>query len=339
MAHAGWRISTMIRIIEAKGDYYECGKTFGSLCAENIAYRIAQELPGTTVETYRKELSVVDQTCRILYPDYVRELEGIADGSGVDYWTLLLLNTPELMARHQGCTTIAVSNRKEQYVVHNEDGGATERSEDCVLLHYVLPDRSFYAFSYAGELAGGSYSWNNTGLYLSVNYLKPIHLDFSGRVSRNFVARKIIEAKSIKDAIYILEHGQDVSGYHYYMGQGDKLVSIENFQNDVSVKEVVGVDIHANHYLHDKFIQKASGKPNSLVRQRRAEELVRKGTEPIQVLVDRENLPDAICTEFGEGLHTISTIGFYPQENIVKLYKPETLEIEAEFPLDTISHV
>lgn len=341
MAYASWRlstinlnlISTMLRIIEAKGDYYECGRIFGSLCAESIAYRLEQELPGDTIEEYREELLSIDKLCRKLYPECIRELEGIAEESGADYWALLLLNTPELMARHQGCTTIAVSNGKEQYLVHNEDGNATERSEDCMLLHYVLPDRSFYAFTYAGELAGGSYSWNNNGLYFSVNYLKPIDIDFTGRVSRNFVARKVIEATSIEEAVHILEHGQDVSGYHYYMGQEDRLVSIENYQNEVSLKEVQGIDVHANHYLHEKFIDRASSKPNSLTRQKRAEELVLAGAQPIQVLADRENLPNAICTEFGEGLHTISTIGFYPQEHLVRLYKPETLEPEAVFQL------
>jgi hypothetical protein len=222
-------------------------------------------------------------------------------------------------------------------LVHNEDGNATERSEDCVLLHYILPDRSFYAFTYAGELAGGSYSWNHHGLYFTVNYLKPIDIDFTGRVSRNFVARKIIEAENIPAALLLLEHGQDVSGYHYYMGQGDTLVSIENYQNEVSIKKVEGTDVHANHYLHERFVARASGKPNSLVRQKRAEDLVREGVDPVRILSDRANLPNAICTEFGEGLHTISTIGFYPQENLARLYNPGTLEVESEYALLHVS--
>jgi hypothetical protein len=323
----------MLRIIEAKGDYFECGKIFGASCAKSIASRISRELPPDAQETYKEELEKVDDLCRKLYPEYVRELEGIAEGSGADYWHLLLLNTPELMERHQGCTTVAVSDGEEQYLVHNEDGNANERSEDCVILHYVLSDRSFYAFTYAGELAGGSYSWNDRGLYFSVNYLKPIDIDFTGRVSRNFVARKVIEAESIEAAVSVLEHGQDVSGYHYYMGHAGRLVSIENFQNEVSMKEVVGTDVHANHYLHEQFANRASGKPNSLTRQERAEELRDAGAEPLKILTDRENLPNAICTEFGEGLHTISTIGFYPKKGTVCLYEPGTLTIEKEYPL------
>jgi len=323
----------MLRVIEAKGDYFACGKIFGASCAESIAFRIKRELADNAVEQYQSELETVDALCKKLYPEYVSELEGIAEGSGASYWDLLLLNTPELMERAQGCTTVAVSNAEEQYLVHNEDANADERSEDCVLLHYVLPDRSFYAFTYAGEIAGGSYSWNSHGLYFSVNYVKPIDIDFDGRVSRNFVARKLIEAESIEAAVAILEHGQDVSGYHYYMGQGDRLVSIENFRNEVSMKEVEGTDVHANHYLHEKFAAQAIGKPNSLTRQQRAEELRDRGAAPFDILTDRANLPDAICTGFGEGLHTISTIGFYPQERKIRLYEPGTLIVEAEYKI------
>lgn len=323
----------MLRVIEANGDYFTCGKIFGSSCAESIAYRVRRELAGHSAEKYREELQEVDELCRKLYPEYVRELEGIAEGSGANYCDLLLLNTPELMERAQGCTTVAVSNEKEQYLVHNEDGIGEERGEDCVLLHYVLPDRSFYAFTYAGEIAGGSYSWNSHGLYFSVNYLKPIDIDFDGRVSRNFVARKVIEAESIEAAIAVLENGQDVSGYHYYMGQGNRLVSVENFRNEVSVKEVVGMDVHANHYLHEEFVARATSKPNSLARQQRAEELKRAGADPLTMLTDRMNAPNAICASVGERLHTISTIGFYPQEGKVRLYEPGTLTIEAEYAL------
>jgi len=323
----------MLRVIEARGDYFACGKIFGASCAESIAFRIARELAEHPSEKYQLELKKVDTLCRKLYPEYVSELEGIAEGSGASYWDLLLLNTPELMERAQGCTTVAVSNAREQYLVHNEDANADERSEDCVLLHYVLPDRSFYAFTYTGELAGGSYSWNSCGLYFSVNYVKPIDINFDGRVSRNFVARKLIEVENIEAAVAILEHGQDVSGYHYYMGQGDRLVSIENFRNEVSLLEVEGTDVHANHYLHNKFLERVTGKPNSIMRQQRAEELRDQGVAPLNILTDRANLPDAICTNFGEGLHTISTIGFYPQEQKIRLYEPGTLLVEAEYKI------
>jgi|GEM_PF-4299340 len=62
------------------------------------------------------------------------------------------------MERESGCTSIAVVKDGQRYLVHNEDGKGKERTEDCVILHYTLATGSFYAFTYAGEIAGGSYS-------------------------------------------------------------------------------------------------------------------------------------------------------------------------------------
>lgn len=304
----------MLKIIEATGDYFTCGKTFGTSCIKNIANRLKRELANNSTEIYKNELKEIDTLCKKFYPEYIIELKGIAEGAKVDYWKLLLLNSPELMERHQGCTSIAISNKKEFYLVHNEDGNSNEDIENCIILHYTLPHCSFYAFTYAGELPGASYGWNSHGLYFSVNYLKPINNNINEKISRNFIARKMLELNNIDNVKKIIKNGQDMSGYHYYMGQGNKLISIENFQDEISLNKVIGINIHTNHYLHRKFTKRANGKENSLIRQNQAEKLIKKGFQPLKILADRANLPNAICTKFGEGLHTISTVGFYPQK-------------------------
>ncbi|MES2006971.1 MAG: C45 family peptidase [Patescibacteria group bacterium] len=323
----------MLKVVEATGDYRECGRAFGLACKESIAYRLDREVSLAALEKHRAELVEVNERCKKWYPEYVEELEGITEGSGADYWRLLLLNTPEIMERESGCTSIAVSAEDKLYLVHNEDGGSDERTEDCVLLHYTLPTVSFYTFTYAGEIAGGSYSWNSHHLYFSVNYLKPIELDVTDRVSRNFVARKVIEATSVEDAISILKNSHDICGYHYYLGQGEKLFTIENFHNEVSAREVRGVEAHSNHYLHPQFAGRVAHKQHTEVRLNRAQELIKEGAEPLQILADRENAPLSICTEPNEALHTISTIGFFPKEQKVILYEPESLKKEATFKL------
>jgi len=323
----------MLKVVEAQGSYRECGRAFGLACKENISYRLDRDAPLTALATHREELNGVDERCRKWYPEYVQELEGIAEGSGADYWRLLLLNTPELLERESGCTSIAVSKGDSLYLVHNEDGVSEERTEDCTLLHYILPNVSFYAFTYDGELAGGSYSWNSHHLYFSVNYLEPISLDIDGWVSRNFVARKMVETSSVEDAIKVLESGQDGCGYHYYIGQDDKLFSIENFHNEVSVREVSGTDVHSNHYLHPAFLNRGNRGEHTEVRLERAQELVSQGKDPLQILTDRANAPLSICTEKNEALHTISTFGVYPRDHKVVLYEPESLKEEAVFEL------
>ena len=324
----------MLKIVGARGNYRACGFAYGTQCRESIAYRLQREISVSSVDAHRPLLLEIHERITARYPEFVQELEGIAAGSECDYWRLLLLNTPEITERSAGCTSIAVTKKDEIYLVHNEDGEGDERAEDCVLLHYLLPDVSFYAFTYAGEIAGGSYSWNSHGLYLSVNYLTPLGTDLTSGVSRNFVARKIIESSDIEVAIRYLNGGGDMSGYHYYIGQGTSIYSIENYKDAASAREVVGIDVHSNHYLHPQFTGRTQPSKHSDTRLQRAQELVGTDADPLSILGDRAHAPLSICTNPNEALHTISTIGFYPRDNAIILYEPGTLAREARFSLN-----
>jgi len=324
----------MLKLIEAAGSSYECGRAIGVATRENILYRMNWCTPPGTFEKHRTALEGIHGACEKYFPHLVQELSGMADGAGIDYWRLLLLNSPEIREEVSGCTTIAVNDDKTLSLMHNEDGGGEDRAEDCFLLRYSPGNgRCFYAFAYAGTLPGCSYSWNSEHLYFSVNYLKPIGMDVRGRVPRNFVSRAMIEALSIDAAITLLKNSNDASGYHYYLGQGERLCSIENHGNRVSVREISGMDIHANHYLHPQFAEAASRSEHSRIRLEQARKLIGEGREPMSVLTDRTHAPNAICTRPHEALNTISTVQFLPREKQVNLFKPECLEHEQSFTL------
>ncbi len=323
----------MLKIIEARGNYYDCGYQFGEQAKKHIEYRLKREVKDALFKKYQKALEEVHQTCKKYYPQFIREMEGMADGAKVDYWRLLLLNTPEIESRKGGCTTIAAKRDDGIFLVHNEDGGGDERSQDCFLVHYVLPEVSFYAFVYAGEIPSGSYSWNSYGVYFSVNYLEPIRPDITDRVSRCFVARRLIEAKSIEDGISKLKSGHEASGYHYYLGKGTDLFSIEQFHDSVSIKEVRGIDVHTNHYLHPMFSAQAPTYKNSLIRYKQTLKLLEEKKDPMDILADRKHAPNSICTKLLENGHTISTIRFLPTENKVELYEPLSMKKVQTFSL------
>ena len=324
----------MLKLIEASGNPYKRGRAFGAATRENILFRMKWIMPGGTFEKFKAALPPVNQICEKYYPRYVEELKGMADGAGIDYWRLLLLNSPEIREVPSGCTTIALNEGGRLTLMHNEDGNGLERAEDCFLLHYTLENgNSFYAFAYAGVLPGCSYSWNSAHLYFSVNYLNPIRSDIKGRVSRNFVARAMIEAESVENGIALLKSSHDASGYHYYLGQGERLCSIENFGNEVSVKEIAGIDVHSNHYIHPAFAKNAPTGEHSRIRLDQARKLIGQKLAPMQVLTDRTHAPNAICTRPYEALNTISTVEFSPREKRVTLFEPESLKEERNFVL------
>ncbi len=233
-------------------------------------------------------------------------------------------------------TNAAIATNKAGSVklFHNEDGPSCERSEDCFLLHFEIEDgASFYAYTYAGELPGGSYNWNNHHLYFSVNFVATRNKDVRGRVSRVFVARLLLEASTIEEAVEILRSSPDASGYHYCIGQGDRIVSVENCRSEVSVKEIIGLDVHSNHYIHPIFAKEAPCSEHSKVRLDRARKLLEQGSDPINILADRGSAPFSICTRPQEVSSTLSTVVFAPDEGIVTIYEPETLGKLFEFKI------
>jgi hypothetical protein len=324
----------MLKIIEAKGTIYECGYAFGKEAAENIRYRLRMHFNEAVFKHNKSRLEDIYLTTEKSYPKITEELHGMAEGAGLDFWHLLYLNVPEITHLESGCTSIAIRNKKELRVFHNEDGISEERTADCFLVHYE-PNKgpSFFAFTYAGEVPGGSYNWNEHHLFFSVNFLRPLKIQLRHRVPRTFIARSLIDSASVEDAVHSIKHGHDASGYHYYIGQKNKLYSLENFRCEISVREVTGTETHANHYTHPYFADKAPVGKHSRIRFERVSELLQVGEPPLKILADREYAPYCICTKKNEVRHTISTVEFAPHEKRVTIFEPHTLKKEKEFPL------
>ena len=324
-----------LEIIEARGDHYSCGRDYGAAAKPNIIWRLSNFVDNEEFEDSSQDLHAAHENCKQYFPQYLRELQGVADGAEVDFWKLLYFNLPELSHTDSGCTSIAIREADETLLVHNEDSVGEERVQDGFLVHYALPTLSFYAFAYAGELPGTSYGWNSHGAFFTCNDL---YRGFGvgllgGRVSRTFVARQLMEATDIDDAVTKLKSGHNASGYHNFIGKEDRLVSVEQFRDDVSVEEVTGTDVHTNHYLHPQFAAKMESYKHSRMRYDRVNTLLREGYDPLRVLADRADAPYAICTLENEELHTLSTVRFLPLQHRVEVYEPRTLELQASLNL------
>jgi hypothetical protein len=94
----GWlEIEAGLRVLHLEGSPYEIGYQHGVLLRQEIRDRIADRLLGTLVqEDHRSYLLLLRYARRVdarLSSEYRAELAGIADGAGVAYSQVLLLNT------------------------------------------------------------------------------------------------------------------------------------------------------------------------------------------------------------------------------------------------------
>jgi hypothetical protein len=153
------------------------------------------------------------------------------------------------------------------------------------------------------------------------------------RVARTFVSRQLMDATDVDDAVTKLKSGHNATGYHNFMGKGDRLVSVEQFRDEVSVEEVAGTSVHTNHYRHPLFAKKMKSYKHSAMRYERMNKLLRDGDDPLRVLADRANAPNAVCTLQNEELHTLSTVRFLPLQRKVELFEPRTLALQTVLDL------
>ncbi len=236
--------------------------------------------------------------CQRHYPQYLQEIAGLAEGSKTDFLELFYLNCPELSQTHHGCSSIAfvekgkknrernVRKKGNLLLAHNEDG---EPGEKGALITYQLPNTTFHSFVYHGELPGSAYNWNEHGLFFTINYI-PV-LSLKKGAPYYFLTRNLLECPSLAVALPILRKSSCASGFHAYIGQGkiglgktgsrktrlgegqkEKIFSVEKWGKKTSIKEVKGLDLHTNHFLHPGM--RSEVRKGSLLRLKRLQELL-----------------------------------------------------------------
>lgn len=196
-------------------------------------------------------------------PDLVTEMQGIADGAGVDFNELfvyqsfdelfLFLMQSGAMDRANGhCTTTAVYGRKglPNYVTHNNDIPTYHEAMGTVL-HIKYPDSDLEILqgTFAGQIAQNGV--NNRGLGVGINTVADLAKTQSG-LPVSFNVRKILECRDRNEAIKYLGGIQAGTAMNYLLCDRERAVSIETWEDNAKVVDVFAGNyaVHSNHALH-----------------------------------------------------------------------------------------
>ena len=320
-----------LRTIAASGDPYAIGRVLGDAAAP------ALRDVAPTLDRFRalmREWSGSDRVrsleaaARAAWPQYVREIEGIADGAGVAFDTLFLWNCrgdlPESGDRSRGagnggCTTLMLppGDGRAGIIAHNQDD-APELHGLCHLVD-VRPDRApgFVGLYVPGLLPGHSFAVNRAGLVQAVDDL--YHEVPAPGAPRHLVCRAVLDCGGLDGAVACIRDSERASGFHHALGcAGDeRLLSVEAPAGGCSVVEVHAPRAHANHLLDARLVHDAQViDPSSRSRQERAEELIDGGAmdecDPLRVLGDvGASLPiHRRERDAGESVFTLATAVF-----------------------------
>ncbi|KAF4041437.1 Acyl-coenzyme A:6-aminopenicillanic acid acyl-transferase domain-containing protein [Phytophthora infestans] len=284
-------------------DKWDCnsGTEFRTGCG---LIRSSKLLPFAKTILGRKVLDRYLLTHRATFPQYVEELEGIAEGSDVPFETIFIENIVEEFSnsfppsfqngnfptelRHLilRCSDIVLTSSEMHVVAHNEDCGAVDVNRTAIVIAKIGDEAKFVAYTYLGDLPSGAFGFNENGVAFTLNFVQPSEI-FIGGLGRGFISQDLLTAENADDAIAIITREGQAAGHNFQvMDVRAKRVWNIEFKDNASA---VSAFFHANQYQRLRIAQPPY--QSSLHRLRRYSELTPPTNvdEALTVLGDQED--------------------------------------------------
>ncbi|NPT57269.1 C45 family peptidase [Paraburkholderia elongata] len=243
-----------LSLFQVGGEPYDIGYRLGELARPVFAEYMEQSSAWRAVRRWRGD-SFVQQlraAAEAHFPALLVELDGMAAGLGWPAEDIFLWNCRGELIHNapDGCTTLAAVGGNARFIAHNEDGDPFLR-ERCALVEVRPAGKpGFVSFYYPGSLPGHTFAANRAGLVQAINNLR-IRVPAAG-VPRMILARAVLDAASLDEALHIMRDTPAASGFHHTLGcAGDeRLLSVEASAKRRSVQTVSTIAGHANHLIH-----------------------------------------------------------------------------------------
>lgn len=310
-------------LVKVQGTHQEIGQQVGEEKREQVRHSIdsARSLLDQTYDILnltwdgaliqaRKYMPFAQER----YPHYVDEIIGMAEGAGVTFDDLAVVNAMEAVtmdALHlTKCTSMAVNGDRTAdghvLVAHNEDW-VPEDEQDVYVVHASPNDEPpWLAMTYGGLLP--NIGFNAYGIAQCCDSVYPN--DSRIGIPRVVVSRAVLGARSLADAIRSALVPRRAAGYnHLLVHESGELYTVEVSARKFGI--LYGEDgmlVHTNHYLDEKM-QSIEDEPDELISTRlryfRARRLLKrtdlhtiKSLQAIQR--DHLNHPNSICNHLAE---------------------------------------
>ena len=318
-----------IPLIEIKGTHRQVGQQIGEALKPTVQRMVGglrEALPaGVSWDRMMQKARLCLAHSRNVYPQFVAELEGIAEAAAVPFENVFLSICEELWekemwrGRTKGCTDMAARGRATVHgatlLAHTNDLGP-ESEKDLVILKVQAGDEpQFLGVSIGG--VGYSAGFNAAGISMTGNEVTSN--DVRPGVPRLLVVRAILAARRLGEAMDACLLPQRASSYNNIIG--DAWGEIYSMEGSATECEPIYIseDIlaHANHYVSAPM-RRFEGDRNdiggSTIRHYRALRLLRENFGQLspelfqRLLADHANYPASLCKHAGESVTAFSII-------------------------------
>jgi hypothetical protein len=241
-------------VFQVSGEPYEIGYRLGEIARPVFTEYMEQSSAWRAVRKWRGEpfVQALRDAARTHFPALLAELDGMAAGLGWSAEEVFLWNCRGELIHHapDGCTTLAAVAGERRFIAHNEDGDPF-LGDRCALVEVQPVGKpGFVSFYYPGSLPGHTFAANRAGIAQAINNLR-IRMPSAG-VPRMILARAVLDAGSLDEALHRLRTAPAASGFHHTLGcAGDaRLFSVEASARRCAVQSVSTLAGHANHMIH-----------------------------------------------------------------------------------------
>ncbi len=298
------------------GSHREVGRAVGEACRETIRVEVAFDDRIPTGRTRAAQLELAARyrdVTAAAYPWYLEEIEGLAEGAGVDPLAAFACMVEEIWyepyaSRLQGrCTDLVAvppaTEGERVLAAHNNDMPRTYQDQ-LIGIEWRVDDEP--AVFTIGNGLWISCGWNSAGISMTGNELAP--LDERIGVPREIQFRSMLRMPSMEMAVgEALRHDRASSYNQVLVSTGGEVVNVEGSATDAELIEPDerGHLVHTNHYACERMLRYEGDpdyRPNSTARFERGWTLLRQAPAGSvtagtlrAILSDHEGEPNAIC--------------------------------------------
>jgi len=291
-----------IPCIEAEGSNYDVGFMIGKKFKQKFKKLLETEEKnykkesGKSLSEYANKLKNTKKISQKFFPQYVEEIKGISEGSGIEFNHIFALGCEDDLVYN--CTSIAGFSKKGILLGHNEDWLLDHINSlyICKIKQKNKPDS--ISLSYIGHLPGFSVGLNSERFAFTGNSL---HFKTNKRgIPLQFFKRALLDIKKQNQIIKLVSMKNKMIGENSLMIFKNKLFDIEFSPKNYSIINGKKYLAHTNHVLSKKlFTQETRHSNNTIGRLNRANHLLPNNKISFnlfkKILSDHHKAPASIC--------------------------------------------
>jgi isopenicillin-N N-acyltransferase-like protein len=341
-----------MEVLLLEGSPRERGRTHGEslrpliLRHVNIVRNDIESVTGTDPDQYIEQfLCNTDllSAIRRWTPDLLEEVEGIAEGAGLDHEPVLMLQLLDeewWYRREKGfvgharplehCSSLGVVGDGDAATLVGQNLDLPPIADGLQALLYIREpawDAEYLVFTLAGMVAGNGLS--NRGLGVCVNTL--FQLDHSSNgLPVACVVRGALAQATVADAVWFLRRVRHASGQNYVIGDRRQVVSLECSAHKVC-EFTPGPDAklvyHSNHPLanddqemYQRLLERLSPQERYLADQQQVNSEVRYGS--LKRLL--ESAPEQVSVDAAKGILSSHDP---PEHSICQHERPDSMSM------------